>query len=112
VKYLLLLLVLCASCAAPRWVLKPGPDDPKLTTMERSGIIEGGELNRMKMNPFEAESSVYYYSWTERLMFMKSPVTVVSMSPRSPLMEVMVQPEITWLASYCGTAWTVSRMPR
>ncbi len=39
-----LLLAICVSCAPPRWPLKPGPDDPKLTPMERSGIVERAYL--------------------------------------------------------------------
>jgi len=74
-----LLLAFFVSCAPPRWPLKPGPEDPKLTTMERSGIIENGWISRGDI----ITPGSFFYSWTERLSFMKPPVKVFSMAPVS-----------------------------
>jgi len=74
---ILLIFAVCVSCSPIRWILKPGPDATGLTTMERSGIIEDGWIDRGS-NFFNPPAS-FFYSWTERLTFMKPPVKVVSM---------------------------------
>jgi hypothetical protein len=77
---LLFAVLLLASCAAPRWPLKPAPGDPALTLSERFEIIRDGQVDG---RGGLGDNNTWYFAWDERLNFMDAPVTIVDVNPIS-----------------------------